>query len=78
MLAGCIKKGNNINAFIVSGNRFCLVATEKKKNITTEFLSEYKETFSIKGGGPPGFVQGSIGKFDKTKLTGILKLLNSN
>ena len=77
MLAGCIKKRNDLNMFIVTGNRFCFVAADDYKEITAVFLKTYKDTFSVKGGGPPGFIQGTIGKFDVNTLTDVLKELTA-
>ena len=68
LLAGCIKKRNDLNVFIISGNRFCFIMEESRKELTTEFLSHYRNEFSLKGGGPPGFIQGTIAELDEKKL----------
>ena len=77
ILAGCIKKRNDLNVFIVSKKRFCFVATEDYKELTADFLKAGREIFSVKGGGSPGFIQGTIGKYDKTALTEVLKELTA-
>ncbi len=82
LLARCIKERSKICAFIVSGNRFCFVANEENKEITQTFLTLYKDDFSIKGGGPLGFIQGTIGKLNVediyTALNGLEKDIKEN
>ena len=77
-LARCIKEQSNINAFLLSENRFCFVLTEDNKEITQLFLSQYRDVFSIKGGGPPGFIQGTIGTYHDEDLSSAIKELSEN
>ena len=61
-------------AFLLSDDRFCLVSPEEKYLDTHEFLNDYRETLGLRGGGPPGFVQGVIGNADLQLINGCLKV----
>ncbi len=75
MLASCLKKRNDVNVLIINENKFCFITTEENKDGTIRFLKNYRDFFAIKGGGPPGFIQGTMGNFDKNELSKALNNL---
>ena len=61
-------------AFLISQDRFCLVSPNEQHLSTSEFMDNYRDTLGLRGGGPPGFVQGIIQKADKELIAGCLKV----
>lgn len=73
-LARTLAHDMGIPAFIMYENRFFFNVPEQNRIDPNRFLKEHRETFGIKGGGPPGFVQGV---FMPEKTAMLIKALES-
>jgi len=72
-LARTIVKDFSKAAFIISGKRFYFISPKDSGINGAEFLKQYAEEFSMRGGGPPDFVQGLLKSTDDEKLYNKLR-----
>ncbi len=77
-LAKILVKEHEQTAFLFTKDRFCLAAPENSPLDTKEFLDAYRETLGLKGGGPPGFVQGAVSNPDEKLIAGCMKVAMQN
>jgi alanyl-tRNA synthetase len=60
-------------SFIYGAGRFCLCSPDDNAFNASGFLREYGKRLSLKGGGPPGFMQGVYEELDTVYLEKVLK-----
>jgi alanyl-tRNA synthetase len=67
-IARYIASNYESSALLLGEDKFVLTAPEKIKNRANAFMNECRRNLSIKGGGPPGFIQGIYRKDEKEAL----------
>jgi alanyl-tRNA synthetase len=78
-IAKLLANDNNKLVFIVFENRFVLTAPEHHSFNTVDFMKQFGPELKLKGGGPQGFVQGSLESANmenvKTAISNYINIL---
>ncbi len=73
LLAKELNKNGKYFNFIISGERFYFTYPQERQNTAQEFLRKAAQELGLRGGGPPGFVQGVVRNPDVQKIRNDLK-----